>query len=66
MTLLEALRAVRDHQAAKHDLGAMFTENDINALSPYDLLCEISEALEAANVMPCTAPALKPLPPINN
>jgi len=63
MTLLEALRSVRDHQAAKHDLGEMYAERAIDALSNYELLREISEALEAAGVMPKGPP---PLPPLNN
>lgn len=58
MTLLEALCKVRDHQAAKHGLGDCFAERDINSLSNYDLLCEISEALEQAGVMPKALPTL--------
>ena len=52
MTLFEALTTWREHQANKHELGDDFTRQDINNLSNYDFLKELSEALETAGVMP--------------
>lgn len=65
MTLLEALTAWRNHQAAKHEFEPGRTERDINALSNYEFLTELSEALETAGVMP-PAPDVPYLPPLNN
>lgn len=45
-TLLDLMTEHRRIQAAKHDLGADHAEDSINALSNYELVCELSEALE--------------------
>lgn len=51
MTLFKALTEVREFQNRKHGLGADFVKEDINRLSNYELLEEISQALEDAGVM---------------
>lgn len=54
MTLFEALTTWREHQRFKHGFEDDRTEQDINALSNYEFLRELSEALETAGVMPPT------------
>lgn len=46
MTLLEAMTGWMDHQANKHELGDDFAERQINAMSQYEFLVALSEALE--------------------
>jgi hypothetical protein len=45
MTLKDAVCAWRDYDRRKHGLS-WTVEEKINELTPYELLCEISEALE--------------------
>lgn len=45
-TVYESLVNWRQDQAAKHDLPSSYTKSDINELSNYDFLVELSEAIE--------------------
>jgi hypothetical protein len=46
MTLLEQVTGWMTRQANKHSLGDNFAEQQINAMSQYDFLVAISEALD--------------------
>lgn len=50
MTLFEALTEHRDYQNRKHGLHPDFVKQDINRLTNYELLEEISQALEDAGI----------------
>lgn len=45
-TVYESLVNWREHQETKHDLPSNYAKKDINELSNYDFLVELSEAIE--------------------
>jgi hypothetical protein len=50
-TLRDAVAGWLDHQERKHDMAPGYAERYINALTPYEFLEHLSEALERAGAM---------------